>query len=321
MKHLAAALAFCVSLTASGYSLAQTWPSKPVTLIVPVAAGGGSDLLARGVAERLAPLLGQPVIVDNRPGAGGIVSTSAALKAVPDGYTLAHVGSAMAMGAAFTRDLPYDPDKDLEPVAMLGQIPLVLVVHPDLPVKSLRELIDLAKSKRGNLNYASFNPGGPSHLAGELLKFQAQIDMVHIPYKGSAPALQDVLGGRVPILFDAISTSLPHIQAGKLRALAVTTNQRSSALPDVPTMQEAGLPSFYVAAWVALYAPRGVPTPVLDQLNGAINKALSDPALKANFERDGWQLAPGTRGDLARFTDGELRKWRDVVQKANIKID
>ena len=300
---------------------AQTWPTKPVTLIVPVAPGGGSDLLARGVAQKLGPLLGQQVIVENRPGAGGIIGTSAALKATPDGYTLAHVGSAFAMGAAFTRDLPYDPDKDLEPVAMLAQIPLVLVVHPDFPANSVQELIAQAKAKPGAINYASFNPGGPSHLAGELLKYQAGIDMVHVPYKGSAPALQDVLGGRVPVMFDAMSSALPHVQSGRLRALAVSTDKRSIALPNVPTMKEAGLPDYFVAAWVAIYAPRGVPAPVLDRLNADINKVLKEPAYSAQLEREGWQIAAGSRADLGRFTASELAKWREVVEKAKIRID
>jgi tripartite-type tricarboxylate transporter receptor subunit TctC len=312
---------WAAALIAAAPAAAQSYPDKPIKVIVPVAPGGGSDLLARQMASKLAGILPQPIVVENRPGGGGVVGIASVARATPDGYTLLHVGSAMVMGASFRSDLPYDPVKDFEPIAMLAQIPLVLVVHPSFPSKTLKELIAEAKAKPGQLNYASFNPGGPSHLAGELLKHRAAIDMVHIAYKGSAPALQDVLAGRVPIMFDAISTSLPHIKAGSLRPLAVTTLVRSPVLPDVPTVAEAGLPDYYVAAWVAVFAPRGTPPAALDRLNTEFNKVLGDTEVRSALEKQGWVVVPGDRAALGKFVEAELTKWRQLVVALKIKPD
>jgi tripartite-type tricarboxylate transporter receptor subunit TctC len=309
----AACLAFALSAAAHAY------PDKPIRLIVPVAAGGGSDILARLLADKVSPLLDKPVIVENQSGGGGVIGIASVVRAAPDGYTLSHVGSAAVMTAAFNRDLPYDIERDLEPIVMLAQIPLVLVVHPSFPANTVQELVARAKATPGQLSFASFNPGGPSQLAGELLKYRSGLDMVHIPYRGSAPALQDVLSGRVPMMFDVVTTSLPHIQAGTLRALAVTTERRSDALPDVPTMIEAGLPDFYVAAYVAEFAPRGTPGDILDRLNRDFNAALKDAGVRDALTKQGWQVTGGSREDLRRFISAELAKWREVVTRLNLK--
>jgi tripartite-type tricarboxylate transporter receptor subunit TctC len=318
---IACAFAALTLLMAGSVAVAQTYPAKPIRMIVPVAPGGGSDTVARQLSERLGPILGQPVVVENRSGGGGVVGVGYVVNAPADGHTLTHVGAALVTTAAFHRDLPYSVEHDLEPVAMVAQIPLVLVVHPDVAARSVNDLIALAKAQPGKLNFASFNPGGASQLAGELLKYQTGINLVHVPYRGSSLALQDVLTGRVPMLFDAISTSLPHIESGGLRPLAVTSLQRSPVLPAVPTMQEAGLSGYYVAAWVAVFAPKGTARDVLDQLNGAINRVLSDTGMRRNLEQQGWQVMGGSREDLRQLVQAELAKWRTVVDKLGLKAE
>ena len=306
---------------AAGNAGAQTFPARPVRLIVPVAPGGGTDILARVMAEKLAESWGQPVVVENRPGGAFVVGTSVAAKAAPDGYTLLVVGLPHVVNPSLNDNLPYDAIRDFEPIMMLAHIPVVAVVHAGFPAKTLQELVALAREKPGALSFASTGPNGSGHLAGELFKLAAQINMVHIPYKGSAPALQNVLSGEVPIMFDALLTVEPHIRAGKLRALAVTTPARAIALPAVPTTAEAGFPGVVVSAWLGLLAPARTPQSILETWNAAVARALAAPDTRERLVKQGWEVTPiGTaRQDFGNFLKTEQAKWAGVAKSAGLR--
>src|SRR5436190_1683824 len=270
--RLAACVIFIASLTASDATLgqhdaAQLYPSKPIRLIVPFAAGGGTDLTARAIAQRLTEAWGQPVIVDNRPGANGTIGVDIAAKSAPDGYTLTMISSSHSVNVSLYKNLPYDLVKDLTPITQATTQPYALVVNPSLPVKSVAELIALAKSKPGVLNYGSSGIGGLSHLSGALFAALAHIKLTHIPYKGGAPAMTEVISGQIDMLFSTLLQSHAQIEAGKLRPLAITTAKRSPAAPQLPTMIEAGVPGFEVAGWYGVLAPAGTPAPIVDKLN------------------------------------------------------
>ena len=301
-------------------ALAQSFPARPVRLIVPVAAGGGTDILGRVLAEKLGEAWSQPVVVENRPGGGFVLGTSIAAKAPADGYTAIIVGLPHVVNPSLHASLPYD-NRDFEPVMMLAHIPIVAAVHADFPARTLQELVDAARAKPGALSFASTGLNASGHLAGEQLKLAAKIDMQHIPYKGSAPALQDVLGGRVPIIFDALLTVEPHIRAGKLRALAVTTPARASALREVPTTAEAGYPDVIVSAWLGLLVPARTPEPILDIWNGAVARALAAPEVRERLLKQGWEIMPygTTRRDFAAFLQNEQARWATLVRAAGLK--
>ncbi len=301
---------------------AQTYPAKPVRLVVPYPPGGGSDTIARPLAQKLTELMGQQMIVDNRGGAGGNVGMELVAKAPPDGYTLVFALTAqLAVNPALYRKLPYDPVRDYEPISLLASGPYLLVTHPSLPARSVKEFVALAKSRPGQIAYASSGNGSGGHLAAELLKSMAKIDMVHIPYKGGGPALVDVLAGQVQVLFAPPASSAQHIQAGKLRALGVTTAKRTALLPDVPTIAEAGVPGYDSGVWYGVLAPAGTPKDVVAKLNADMVRALKQPDYHKLLVNNAIDAIGSSPEELARFIKSELAKWAKVVKDANVHVD
>jgi tripartite-type tricarboxylate transporter receptor subunit TctC len=304
----------------SGTALAQAnFPSRTVTLTVGFAPGGGTDTAARIVARKLTENLGQSVVVENKAGAGGNIAAQQIATAPPDGYTisLSSVGP-LSVSPALYKELSYDPKRDIAPITMGMVFPNVFVVNAKVPAKTLAEFVALAKAKPGELNYASSGVGGAGHLAGELLKQRAGIDMVHIPYKGGGPAMTDLLGGRVTMYPAVPSTALPHIQAGKLRALAVTGPTRLATMPDVPTVAESGYPGFEAMNWYAFVAPAKAPREILDFWNRELVKVLKDPGVRAELAKHDLEPQPSTREELARYIDSETEKWGKIVREAKI---
>lgn len=310
------------ALLLAGTAAAQeAYPARSIKLVVPYAAGGPADLLARGVAEKLAPRLGQAVVVENRAGAGGHTGGEQVAKGHADGYTLmlgtiAHHGAVKLYG-----NLRYDPVNDLQTVIVVAESPSVLLVNDTVPAKTLRELLDLARRKPGSLTYASAGNGSAMHMAAELLRYMAKIDYVHVPYKGGAPAMNDLLGGQVNMLFDSLGTAHPHIRAGKVRPLAVTSLSRNKSLPDVPTLDEAGVKGFSSVPWYTIAVAKGTPAPVVNRLNTEINAVLQDAELVRRWEALGIQALGGSVADAARRNQTELEKWTAVITAANIKVD
>ena len=301
---------------------AQTYPNHPIRLVVPFPPGGTTDILAREVGERLTATLGQTVVIDNRPGAGGNIGADIVAKAAPDGYTLlmATVGT-HAINASLYRKLPYDHIKDFAPVVLVAGVPNVLEVTPSLPVHSVAELIKLAKEKPGQLNFASSGNGTSIHLSGELFKTMAGVDMTHVPYKGSAFALTDLIAGQVQLMFDNLPSSLPHIKAGKLRAIAVTSAQRAPALPDVPTIAESGLPGFEASAWFGIVAPAGTPPAIVNRINAEVNQWLHSPEAADKLLAQGAIAAGGTPEQFVAHIRAETDKWAKVVKASGAKVD
>ena len=297
------------------------FPDRPVTLVVPFAAGGSTDLIARLIAAKMSDGLGQQVVVDNRGGAGGNLGSAQVAKADPDGYTiLMGTVATHAINAALYRSLPYDPVTSFAPISLLVLVPNVLVVNPSLPVANLAELIALLKAKPGAYSYASAGNGTPSHLSAEMLKSMAGVDMVHVPYKGAGPALVDVMGGHVPIFFDNLPPSLEHIRAGRLRGLAVTTATRSSAMPELPTMAET-IPGYETYSWNALFAPAGTPADIIARLNREALAALADPVVAAKLAELSTTTVGSTPQELAAHVAAEISKWAPVVKAAGAQID
>ncbi len=299
---------------------AETYPDRPVTVLVPFAPGGGTDVLGRILAQKLGEHFGQTFVVENRPGAGTSIAAAAVAKAAPDGYTLLmSVSSTFAINPALYKKLPYDPDKELVPVALICSVPFVLVVNPDLPVKSVADLIRLAKEKPGQLSYGSGGVGAAHHLFAELLKSMTGIEMTHVPYKGSLPALQDVVAGHIQLMFSDLAPSLPLIRAGKLRALAVSTTVRAEAAPDIPPLNEVGVPGYDAAAWQMLAAPAGLPGDVLAKLNAATNAIVNSPEVSAKFIHLGLiPLAKSSPDELKTFVKSETVRWGKVVERAGV---
>jgi len=298
------------------------YPDRAVRVIVPFAAGGGADIVARQVFQGVSQALGQSFIIDNRGGAGGIIGTDAVAKAAPDGYTLLLGQSGPnAINPSVYKKLPYDASKDFVPVTQLTRYPYVIAVKKDLPVTTLAELISLAKSKPGALSLSTAGHGSSSHLAVELFKRQAGIDVVAVPYKGAGPALLDVVGGQVDMTFGDAASASKQAQAGAVKALAVTGAKRSPLIPDVPTAQEAGVPGFEASAWHAVLAPRGTPDAIVKKLNEAIVKVLADPALKERLAQDGIETVGSSPEEFNRALQAEIDKWREVVAQAKITLD
>ena len=315
------AAAALLALTVSAPVGAETaWPAKPIRLVVPFAAGGTSDVLARAVGDKLQAALKQPVFVENRAGAGGVIGADNVAKSPPDGYTLLlGTVASHAINPALQPKMPYDADKDFVPVILLGSISNVLLVGAGQPYKSAKELIAAAKAKPGEIAFASAGTGSSQHMSGETFKLLAGADLTHVPYKGSAPAIQDVIGGQVPASFETVTVALPHIQSGKVRALAVTSAKRSPALPDTPTLQEAGVPNFDVSSWQALYVPAGTPPAIVQRLNAEVEKILALPDIKTRLTTLGLEHSPNTPVQFASFGRAELAKWTKVVKDGNVK--
>jgi len=304
------------------YARAQdAWPSRPVRFILPFPPGGGTDILGRLIAERLTANLGQPVVAENRGGAGGNVGAEAAAKSAPDGYTIVLVAPSLAISPSLYSKLGYDPVKDFAPVSLVATVPNVMITSPSVPAKTLAEFIRLAKSKPGEMNFGSGGSGTSNHLAGELFNIVAGVKLVHIPYKGVNLAMNDVLSGRVQLVFIGIPAAVPHIKAGGLRALALVAPQRSSVLPDVPTVAEAGLPKFEVTTWYGILAPAGTPRPVVERLNGELGKIMHSSELKERLEALATDPMTSTPEEFADLIKREIVKWGEVVREAGIKAD
>ena len=303
-------------------ALAQSWPAKPVTIIVPWPPGGPSDTAARPMAKGLQDALGKPFVIDNRGGAGGNIGSDMVAKAAPDGYTLLITSSApIVINPSIYKKMPFDPAKDLAPVTNLIRVPLVLAVHPSVPANNLQELIAYIKSKQGQLQYASSGNGTPQHLTGELFKTTAKLDMVHVPYKGSAPAITDLLGGHVPMMFDSTIAILPHIKAGKLKPIAVTSAKRSTQLPNVPTFAEAGMPGFESYAWYGFFAPAKTPPDVVAKLNAEALKVMKQSEYQKVLEETGSEFVGDTPDKFAAFVKAEAAKWGKVAKETGATVD
>ena len=305
----------------AGTSHAQsTWPTRPITYVVPFAVGGNTDTLARLLSQKLAVALGQPIVIENKPGAGGNIGSDFVAKAKPDGYTiLGGTISSHAINASVYPNMPYDAVKSFEPVILLGSNPLVFAVNAGTPYKTLKEVLDAARAKPGQLAFASPGPGTSPHLAGELLKTLTQVDLTHVPYKGSGPALTDVIGGQVPIIIDTTIVLGAQIKAGKLRPLAVAYPKRLGTLPDVPTAAEAGVPGWEVVSWQAVFAPAGTPKPIVQRLNAEIAGVMKTPEIQARLAEMGVEVGGGPPEQLAEFQKAEIAKWAKVVKAANVK--
>jgi len=297
------------------------WPSKPITYVVPFPAGGTTDILARLIGQKLGPALGTTVIIDNRPGAGGNIGSELVARAAPDGYTImGGTISSHSINASLYK-LSYDPLKSFAPITLIGTNANVLVVNPASPFKSVKELIAAAKAKPDSLSFASAGNGTSQHLSAELFKTMAGINMVHIPYKGSAPAIQDVIGGQVPLMFDTTVVAGPFIQSGKVRALAVTSAKRVATLPDVPTMAEAGVPGYEVVSWQAMFAPAGTPPAIVQRLQTEVAAILKQPDVQERLAKLGVDPSGMAPQQLAEFQAAEIAKWAKVVKAANVKVD
>ncbi len=320
MKRLARTLAAALLLTPLGVIAADAYPSKPLRMVITFPAGGPSDVVVRLISQRLTDQWGYPVIIDNRGGAGGIVGTEIVARATPDGYTfLVGTAGGMTINPALRSDLSYDPFRDFSPVGMLVVNPQILVAHPTLAAKNIKELVALAKQKPGQLNFASAGTGTATHLGLELLKLTAGIDVVHVPYKGGAPAVTDLIGGQVQLLWVSIPSVLPHVKAARLRALAVSTAKRTSSAPDVPTVAESGYPGFEYSNWNALFAPAGTPQPQVRKINAQVVAALSDPAVAQRLTAQGADPAPGTPEELGKYMRTDHERWKKVIRTAGIK--
>jgi tripartite-type tricarboxylate transporter receptor subunit TctC len=317
-----AAAGLVLACAAAQPALAQSsLAGKPIQLLVGFSAGGTSDVIARIIAERIGPLLGTSVVVQNKPGANGNIAAGDVARAAPDGLTL-YLGSFNnPVNQAADRKLPFDFMRDFAPAAMVAYAPNVLIVNKNLPARNVQELIALAKREPGKLSFGSAGAGSSLHMAGELFKNMAHVELVHVPYKGSAPAMTDVIGGHIDMMFDNLPTAMAQIKGGNVRALAVTGRQRVASLPDVPTVDEAGIAGFDVTSFFALYAPTGTPPSVIAEINAATNKALAVPDLQHKFAEQGAVAGPGTPQQLRALTESEVKKWRVVIQAANIKLD
>ena len=320
MKFAFRTLAVAATLAFAGHAAAQAWaPTRPVTLTVGFAPGGGTDTAARIVAKKLSDNIGQSVVVENKAGAGGNIAAQHAASSAPDGY-LIHLSSVgpLTVAPAMSRELPYDPKKDLAPITLGMRFPNVFVIHPSVPAKTLAEFVALAKSKPGEVTYASSGIGGAAHLAGELFKQRAGIDMVHVPYKGGGPAMADMLGGRVQMYPAVPSTSKPHVESGKIRAIATTGNRRTPVMPDVPTVAEQGFPGFEATNWYAFVVSSKVPKEIQQYWNRELVKALRDPEVAKALEGHGLEPEPTTPEELAKLIDTETEKWAKVVREAKM---
>jgi tripartite-type tricarboxylate transporter receptor subunit TctC len=309
-----------VLVAAIAPAAAQSYPSKPVRFVVPYAAGGATDLIARTIGEKLSASLGQPFVIDNRPGAATLLGAQLVAKAEPDGYTLLMATSTtLAINASLYSKLPYDPVKDFAPISLAIQHPFVLLVDPKLPVQSVKQLVALAKAKPGQLAYASGGSGSFPHLAMAMFQSMVGIDVIHVPYKGSAPALTDLMGGQIAMMFD--NTALNYVKGGKIRALAVTTKDRLSVMPDVPTLAEAGVPGYELAAWQGVIATAGTPRPIVDKLNGEIVKLLQLPDVRSRLTADGGQIITSTPDQFAAYIKTEIGRFAKVVKDSGAKVE
>ena len=315
---LLGSLALSMALAASAQ---QPYPGKPIRIVVPFAVGGIADTFSRAIGAKLADLWGQPVVVENKPGAGGNIGADLVAKSPPDGYTLVmgNIGT-HAVNQSLFKAMPYDTMKDFVPIAHVLDAEGLLVVHPSVPARTVPELIALARSQPGKMTYASGGLGTTSHLAGEFFKSSAKVDLIHVPYKGNSPAITDLLGGQTQMIFATMPTVLPQVKAGRLRALAVIGAQRSPALPDVPTVAES-LPGFVVSNWIGLFAPAGTPPEIVSRLNAEVQKVMLTPEIQKRLETEGAKFIPTTPASFAEFQREEAAKWAKAIREANLKVE
>jgi len=315
------AIAVALGLLAAACAWAEDWPTKPVRFIVPYPPGGGTDVIARILQQPLSEGLGQQVVIENRGGAGGALGTEAVAKAAPDGYTLLFTLSSHTINPLLYK-LDYDVEHDFAPVSLIVSVPQLIAAYPGAPIQSMTDVVKLAKAQPGRLPFASVGNGTPSHIAGELLKLRASIDLVHVPYKGGGPALADTLGGQVPLLIVSMPAAMSHVRAGKLRALAVTTAKRSPGAPEIPTVAEVlKIPDYEVDSWYAMFAPAKTPAPVIARMNKEIVHAIKLPAVRQKLVEQGGDPVGSTPEALDRVVKAELRKWAEVIRDAHIKVD
>jgi len=300
---------------------AQQYPSRPIRFVMAYPPGGSSDALARPIANEMTKGLGQPVLLEYKPGGGSTIGADFTAKSPPDGYTIVLLLTAHAVNATLMPKLPYDTTRDFTPITLAAVAPLVVEVNAQSPIRTLRELIDAARASKGKINYASAGPGNTSHLAVELFKMTVGVDMTHVPYKGSGPAITAILGREVDLMFDAIGSSLPQIQAGRFRALAVTTATRAPVLPNVPTVQEAGVPGFDVSVWYGVFAAAGTPQPIVQKLNAEFIRAMNVPEVKERVEALGYQVVGSTPAQLDAHVRSEITRWARVVKEAGVTVE
>jgi tripartite-type tricarboxylate transporter receptor subunit TctC len=322
MKYLFRALAaFAVVLTCASGASAQTWPTRSIRMVVPYTPGGYTDLMARLVGQKISEALGQPIVFENKPGANAIIGTDVVAKSAPDGYTFGTVIAAHAVNATLNPKLPYDTMKDFTYVSLMSVAPLIMIAHPSVPANNLKELIALAKAKPGELNFASSGIGAAAHLTMEMFKSRAGINMQHIPYKGTAGALQDTVGGQINVMFDIIGPLMPQVRSGNVKALVVTAKERVPAAADVPTMAEQGVPDFVSGTWAGIIAPAGTPKEIVDRVAAEAKKALADPAMKAKLAEQGIVAMGSTPEEFRSFVAEEIASWKKVITDANIKME
>lgn len=314
--------AACIVSMPGAVAHAQDYPVKPVTLLVPFPPGGATDTIARQVGKVLAERIGQPVIIENKAGAGTIIGAGTVARAKPDGYTLmVSSGTTFTVNPAIYEKLPYDPVKDFEPISLLARSPMILLAHPDVPVSNFKELVAAAKANPGKYAYGSYGNGTTAHFAGEVMQHVGGFEMRHLPYKGSSPAMNDLMGGHIPFTVDTLSAALPQIKSGTVKAIAVTTAKRSSMAPQVPTVAESGYSGIDADTWLAVVGPRGVPAPVKKRLETALAGALSDPELRKQLIAAGFEPAYGNSEALAKVIADELPRMKEIAKRANIKLD
>ncbi len=319
---LAAAGAVAALVASAPAATAADYPTKPITLMIGFAPGGPSDVMARILTRKMEEILKQPLVIENRAGAGGSIAGAAVARAAPDGYTvLLATGSVLAINVSLYKNLGYDPEKDFEPISVIGTQTNVLYLHPSVPAKSLGELIAHAKANPGKLSFGSGGNGTPAHLAGELLKIEAKIDITHVPFRGTGPTLQSVIGGHVPMAFNPPSPLLPHIQSGAIRPIAITTLKRTAVLPEIPTIAELGFPGFEATTWHALVAPAGTPKEVIATLHRATAATVNDPAVRKALTDLGVDVVGGTPEELRAYLKSEIPKWAEVVKASGAKVD
>ena len=318
-----AMLLYVAMLAVCGAANAQSgpWPNRPIRMIVPYTPGGYTDYMARTVGQKLSEALGQPIVFDNRPGANSILGADLIAKAAPDGYTFGTVIAAHAVNASLYPQLPYDVLKDFSYVSLLSVAPLIMVLNPAVPANNVKELVALAKAKPGQLNFGSSGTGAAAHLTMEMFKSRMGISMTHIPYKGTAGVLQDTIGGQVNLFFDVVGPLMPHVRAGKLKAIVVTAKERMPAAPDVPTMAEAGVPDFVGGTWAGYIAPAGTPKEIVNRVSGEVQKILRDPAMKEKLAQQGYEAVGSTPEEYEKFMRDEVAKWAKVIKDAGVKVD
>jgi tripartite-type tricarboxylate transporter receptor subunit TctC len=318
MHRSVAALALVLAV---GTTSAQNYPAHPVKVIVPYAVGGSADVYGRFLAAKLSETMGQPFVIENRPGGGAVIGTDAVAKSAPDGYTILVMSNTHTVNETLIPKKPYDLMRDLAPITGINSQDLLLVAAPGVKADNLREFIALAKKQPGKLNYASSGPGTPYHMAGELFKYMAGVDIVHVPHKGSDQARTAVLGGQVDMMFDAISTIVSHVRAGKLKALGTTGQHRSAVTPEIPTIAEAGVPGYEATIWLGLMAPAATPKPILDRLSAAVNKIINAPDVKENWGKQGAVPMGMTPDEFGKFLRADIAKWAKLVKDTGMKVD